>query len=73
METETQTQPVEAPVVPAGEGESEQSDVVVVADTASAQVTDVEKGPKLTPVTGVVAVLVFAVLVAVVLRWRKKD
>ena len=80
METVTQTPPVETPVEPAvetvpvtaGEGEGEQPDVAVSVDGVEAEVTDTKGSLELTPATGVVGVLVLALLAVAVVKLRKK-
>lgn len=62
----------ETPVVPAGEGEGEKPDVAVSVDGVEVAVTDTQGGLELTPVTGVLGVLVLGLLAVVVTRLRKK-
>jgi len=65
----TQTEvPVSAP---AAEGEGEKPDVAVALDGVEVAVTDTQGGLELTPVTGLVAVLVLGLLAVVVTKLRK--
>ena len=73
-----QTQTLEAtvetvPAVVAAEGEGESApDVAVVVDGVEVELTDTTGGLELTPVTGLVGVLLLGLLAVAVTKLRKK-
>jgi hypothetical protein len=60
-----------APAAPVGEGEAS-PDLAVAVDGVEVAVTDTEGGLELTPATGLVGVVVLALLAFAVLKLRKR-
>ena len=72
METQTETQTTQTETVEPAPVAEATPDVAVAVDGVEVAVTDTEGGLELTPVTGLVGVLVLALLAVAVTRLRKK-
>lgn len=72
METQTETQTTQTETVEPAPVAEATPDVAVAVDGVEVAVTDTEGGLELTPVTGLVGVLVLGLLAVAVTRLRKK-